>query len=415
MTGADTRAAGRMPPAGIACMALALSVAALAPGPASAEVLVPPDEYVGYAGPGGAYTVVGNVKNGLDHGIEPTVHVRIMDGERVVSKTIRHVPLAPGAEAPFKARFHGIGEAPVLLPAGIEHAAVQKEAVPIRVLYDDTLVLHEDGHLTGRVINAGNHTVYNPKILAVIHGSGGVLDVARNMGQIAELGPGEIAEFAMYPDPAVAGKVSRYSCFAPVDTTVVPVTATKNGGDFDFRYDSGAWYYGAEFDESGTIMTINGYNSYPIETYANFELPPITGEEEFSVTLDGEPVDFVQSVDAMGFWHVAYVVEPRSQGVVRISGFGEGLPPELPRIPAWVRQGAGWWAGGQTPDSEFLEGVSFLLERGIIPEQGPADLRDAVLPPWFRSAAGWWADGQTTDDEFLEAVGWMIRHGIIGR
>ena len=80
-------------------------------------------------------------------------------------------------------------------------------------------------------------------------------------------------------------------------------------------------------------MTMRGYNSYPLETYANFEFPPISGNEKFSVTMDGEPIEFIQSMDEMGFWHVAYTVEPRSQGVVEISGFEKGLPPEMPTIP----------------------------------------------------------------------------------
>lgn len=53
------------------------------------------------------------------------------------------------------------------------------------------------------------------------------------------------------------------ACFAPVDTTVIPITTKKNGGDFDFRYDSGAWYSAAEFDKQGTTLSIRGYNSLP--------------------------------------------------------------------------------------------------------------------------------------------------------
>ena len=36
--------------------------------------------------------------------------------------------------------------------------------------------------------------------------------------------------------------------------------------------------------------------------------------------MDDEPIEFIQSIDEMGFWHVAFDVEPTSQGVVKISG-----------------------------------------------------------------------------------------------
>ena len=54
----------------------------------------------------------------------------------------------------------------------------------------------------------------------------------------------------MYPDPSITDDVLfTIAAFAPVDTTVIPVIGKENGGEFDFRYDSGAWYSAAKFDE----------------------------------------------------------------------------------------------------------------------------------------------------------------------
>ena len=53
-------------------------------------------------------------------------------------------------------------------------------------------------------------------------------------------------------------------------------------------------------------MSIIGYNSFPLEGYANFEFPPTSGNEKFDVTLDDNPVQFIQSIDQMGYWHVAF-------------------------------------------------------------------------------------------------------------
>ena len=219
----------------------------------------------------------------------------------------------------------------------------------------------------------------------------------------------------MYPDPSITEDVFYYSCFAPVDTTVIPVTAKKNGGDFDFRYDSGAWYSAAKFDESGTTMTIRGYNSYPLETYANFEFAPISGNEKFSVTLNDEPIEFIQSIDDMGFWHVAFTVEPQSQGVLKISGFDKGLPPELPTIPVWVKQNADWWATQQISDSEFLEGIDFLFEKQIlsVPTREVVSESQWKIPQWVQIPASWWYEEKITDEQFLKIIENLVQREII--
>ncbi|MDH3677061.1 MAG: hypothetical protein OEQ12_02020 [Nitrosopumilus sp.] len=254
-----------------------------------------------------------------------------------------------------------------------------------------------------------------PKIYAVVHGYEKVLDIVQNIELIEKIEPGEILEFSMYPDPSITEDVFYYSCFAPVDTTVVPLTAKKERGDFDFRYDSGSWYSAAKFDEKGTTLTIHGYNSYPLETYANFEFPPISGNEKFVVTVNDEPIDFIQSLDEMGFWHVAFSVGPISQDVVKISGFEKGLPPEMPKVPQWIKLGADWWVTDQISDSEFLEGIDFLFEKGIIFVPGK-EVKSEVnwsIPSWYKTSAAWWSEDKITDDDFLFAIENLVTREII--
>jgi hypothetical protein len=277
------------------------------------------------------------------------------------------------------------------------------------------LIKHKDGHITGRIQNSGNETIHFPKIYAVVHGYEKVLDIVQNIEFIDKIEPGEILEFSMYPDPSVIEDVFYYSCFAPVDTTVVPMTAKKEGGNFDFRYDSGAWYSAAKFDEEGTTLSIRGYNSYPLETYANFEFPPISGNEKFDVTLNDEPVNFIQSIDEMGFWHVAFGVGPTSQGVVKISGFEKGLPPEMPKVPQWIKLNADWWATEQISDSEFLEGIDFLFQKGIIvvPSKEMTAQSNWSIPEWYKTTAGWWFEEKISDDDFLYAIENLVVREII--
>ena len=392
------------------------SIILFAPGLAFADVYVPLHEYLGYFDSTGIYTVVGNVKNENDFAIIPTITVSVIDNSQTISKTIEHVPLASGTEIPFKIKFPEVqSNTPVLVNPELIYEQTITNPVPIQILYDKTLVKHEDGHITGRIQNTGNETIHFPKIFAVVHGYEKVLDITQNLEYIEKIEPGEILDFTMYPDPSVTEDVFYYSCFAPVDTTVIPVTTKKNDGDFDFRYDSGAWYSAAKFDESGTTMTIRGYNSYPLETYANFEFAPISGNEKFSVTLNDEPIEFIQSIDDMGYWHVAFTVEPQSQGVLKISGFDKGLPPELPTIPVWVKQNADWWTTGQIPDSEFLEGIDFLFEKQIL----SVPTREAVaesqwkIPQWVQTPATWWYEEKITDEEFLKIIENLVQREII--
>ena len=383
---------------------------------AFADVFIPSNEYIGYFDDNGIYTVGGNVKNQNDFALIPIITVTVIDGDQTVTKTIQHVPIPPMTDIPFKTKFPQLqSDNPILLEADLKFLKTEKNSVPIEILYDKTLVTHDDGHVTGRIKNSGNQTIYNPKIMAIVHGHENVLDIVQNIEYIQKIDPGEILNFSMYPDPSITEDVLYYSCFAPVDTTVTPVTTKKNGGEFDFRYDSGAWYYAAKFDDEGTIMSINGYNSYPWETYANFEFPPISGNEKFQVTLNDKPVEFIQSVDDMGFWHVAFNVGPVSQGVVKISGFEKGLPPEVPKIPVWIKQNAQWWATDQISDGEFLEGIQFLFEKGVVFVQGREMKEETnwIVPIWMKNTAGWWSEDKISDDEFLNAIENLVSRKII--
>ena len=379
------------------------------------EVFVPEDEFIGYFDSNGIYTVVGNVKNEYDYAVIPNISVSIQEDSEIFSKTITHVPLGSGAEIPFKIKFSNIASNPILLPVKLSYEKTIKDVIPIDVLYDETLIKHKDGHLTGRIQNTGEQTIYNPKIFAVIHGYEKVLDIGQNIEFIEKIEPGEILDFSMYPDPSITDEIFYYSCFAPVDTTVIPVTAKKNEGNFDFRYDSGAWYSAAKFDETGTTLSIRGYNSYPLETYANFEFSPISGNEKFSVTLNDEPVEFIQSIDEMGFWHVAFTVEPTSQGTLKISGFDKGLPPELPKIPQWIKTNANWWVTNQISDSEFLEGIDFLFEKQIVsvPERDVISESQWNIPSWVKTSTGWWYEGKISDDDYLNILENLVKRKII--
>ena len=35
-------------------------------------------------------------------------------------------------------------------------------------------------------------------------------------------------------------------------------------------------------------------------------------------------------------------------------------------IPEWIKKNAGWWAEGAIGDSDFVQGIQFLIKEGIM-------------------------------------------------
>jgi len=84
-------------------------------------------------------------------------------------------------------------------------------------------------------------------------------------------------------------------------------------------------------------------------------------------------------------------------------------------IPDWVKNNAKWWSEGGIKDEDFVSGIQFLIENGIMEVDPPASssLSSDSIPDWVKNNAGWWADGQISDDEFVSGIYFMIQNGII--
>ena len=84
-------------------------------------------------------------------------------------------------------------------------------------------------------------------------------------------------------------------------------------------------------------------------------------------------------------------------------------------VPAWVKNNAGWWADGTISESEFVQGIQFLIKDGIIvvPPTTVSAEKSQGVPDWVKSNAGWWADGTISDGEFVNGVQHLIKTGVI--
>ena len=319
---------------------------------AFADVSVPDTEFEGYFDSNGIYTVVGVVKNTETYAVVSHVDVTVNDGGKVFSAGQDLPPVAANKDMPFKIRIPQVAGPNVVLEE--PHVSFRKsEVLPpsdIHVLYDKTLIRHDDGHLTGKITNDGNKTEYNIKVYAAIHGANNTfLDTGINVENIDKIEPGQVIDFTIYPDPSVASGVNYYSCFNIGDETIVPLYAMRDGERFNFRYDSTAAFTVNGFDETGTRLSIYGINSFKIPTYVNFEFPRTTDSEKFDVLVNDKPVEFIQSRDEQGNWHVAFEVGSATQNTILISGFEKkadqpnyaGSPVTMYVIPAVAAIGVG--------------------------------------------------------------------------
>ncbi|MGI0102600.1 MAG: hypothetical protein ACREA7_08415 [Nitrosotalea sp.] len=87
-------------------------------------------------------------------------------------------------------------------------------------------------------------------------------------------------------------------------------------------------------------------------------------------------------------------------------------------IPAWIKNNAGWWSSGQIGDDQFVQGLQYMIQHGII--QIPAQSGSTAatsgtqqIPAWIKNNAGWWSSGQIGDDQFVQGLQYMITSGII--
>ena len=85
------------------------------------------------------------------------------------------------------------------------------------------------------------------------------------------------------------------------------------------------------------------------------------------------------------------------------------------QIPLWIKTNAKWWADGQIEDSDFVQGIQYLITQEIIkiPETKAGSGTSQEIPIWIRNNAMWWADGNISNDDFVAGIQYLISNGIM--
>jgi type VI protein secretion system component Hcp len=86
-------------------------------------------------------------------------------------------------------------------------------------------------------------------------------------------------------------------------------------------------------------------------------------------------------------------------------------------IPDWIKDNAKWFAEGAIRESDFTNGIQYMIKEGIMkipnlpaPASGVAETK---VPEWIKNNAKWWSEGSITDDDFVKGIQYLVEKGII--
>lgn len=139
-------------------------------------------------------------------------------------------------------------------------------------------------------------------------------------------------------------------------------------------------------------------------------------DDIFFVLIDGFETDYLE-LESTGNYRTLIIPFFSGDTIFEIIGtstLGDFGSVEI-TIPPWVRNNAGWWATGQIKDADFVTGIEFLINDGImtIPSTQSEQGTTKEIPGWIKNNAGWWADGLIEDVDFVSGIQYLISNGIM--
>ncbi|MGH1566742.1 MAG: peptidase [Nitrosopumilus sp.] len=81
-------------------------------------------------------------------------------------------------------------------------------------------------------------------------------------------------------------------------------------------------------------------------------------------------------------------------------------------IPSWVRDSAKQWSSSTMSDSEFINGIKYLLEDDvIIPSSEQSSER--LIPSWIKNSTKWWTENEISDEDYIQLIQYLVKKNII--
>ena len=104
-------------------------------------------------------------------------------------------------------------------------------------------------------------------------------------------------------------------------------------------------------------------------------------------------------------------MRPVCQPVLQLVSF-EVQSQELPQ---WIKNNAKWWSSESISDNEFIRGIQFLIDEGLIVNLQTETISSSnqQIPDWVKNNAKWWSENQISDEDFVKSLQYLVNKGII--
>ncbi|AFS82132.1 peptidase [Candidatus Nitrosopumilus sediminis] len=139
-------------------------------------------------------------------------------------------------------------------------------------------------------------------------------------------------------------------------------------------------------------------------------------------TPDGQTQNFAATLSNNGgYKSVISINENSLSGVYEINLFYNdsfiekiSFTVSNPLIPDWIKNNAQSWSSDNASDSEFIDGIEYFIEKGLIikPSSAISD-SEQKIPDWIKNNAKWWADDQISVEDFVKSIQYLLKKGII--
>ncbi|HJU13370.1 MAG TPA: hypothetical protein VJ792_02830 [Candidatus Nitrosotalea sp.] len=199
---------------------------------------------------------------------------------------------------------------------------------------------------------------------------------------------------------------------------------------FEKTFDQSQKYSNVQYDIFTVDSQGNQIDSVAQDTGRSSLFAPV-GDDDLTIILKGTTPVTNMVIAALGTGPVGSTPDTSLAGIINFTvntlpAFGgsqttpSNPPPSSPTqptvIPAWVKNNAKWWSQGQIGDDQFVQGIQYMIQQGIIQipstQQG-GGTGTQQIPAWIKNNAGWWSTGQISDDQFVQGLQYMITNGII--
>ena len=88
---------------------------------------------------------------------------------------------------------------------------------------------------------------------------------------------------------------------------------------------------------------------------------------------------------------------------------------EATNVPDWVKNNAAWWGNDLISDDDFISGIQYMIEVGIItiPSTTRSSATSDTIPDWVKNNALWFGNDEISENDFVNGLQYLIKMGIM--